>query len=196
MAENKAPGWDAIEATVAEHLGVDGEPLHWSTGVLPGQDGVDGISAYRLPGLWFFVTFGLTELYEKESDDTAVSGWGFELTMRTPRADGDEQAPEWPRTLLARLGEYVFTSGSPFGPGHRLDPGGPITGLPNTRLTAVAFTNDPELPSIKTPNGSVAFLQVVGITAAELERMQQSSTAAVLQELGNQYPSLVTDAGR
>ena len=196
MAEDDAPGWDAIEATVAEHLEIDGEPLHWVTGVLPGQDGVYGVSAYRLPGLWFFVTFGLTELYEKESDDAAVSGWGFELTMRTPRADHDPQPPQWPRTLLVRLGEYVFNRASPFGPGHRLDPGGPITGTPDTRLTAVAFTADPQLPSIKTPNGSLDFLQVVGITADELERMQESSTAEVLQELAVQSPDLVTHPAR
>ena len=152
--------------------------------------------AYRLPEMWFFVTFGLTELYEKVSDDAAVSGWGFELTMRTPRAGGDAQPPEWALALLARLGEHVFTSASPFGPGHRLDPGGPITGFPDTRLTAVAFTTDPELASITTPNGSVDFLQVVGITAAELERMQQSTTAAVLGELADHSPHLVTDPGR
>src|SRR5688572_24481090 len=101
MAEGNAPGWDAIEATVRGQLDVDGAPLHWSTGVLPGQDGVYGTSAYRVPGSWFFVTFGLTELYEKESDDLAVSGWGFELTMRTPRPDGVQQPPQWPLTLLA-----------------------------------------------------------------------------------------------
>ena len=196
MAEDNAPGWDAIEGSVTERFAVDGEPLHWSTGVLPGQDGVYGISAYRLPEMWFFVTFGLTELYEKVSDDAAVSGWGFELTMRTPRAGGDPQPPGWPLALLARLGEHVYTRASPFGPGHRLDPGGPITGSADTRLTAVAFTTDAELPSITTPNGSVDFLQVVGITAAELERMQQSTTAAVLRELADHSPHLVTDPGR
>ena len=142
------------------------------------------------------MTFGLTELYEKESDDLAVSGWGFELTMRTPRADGAQQPPLWPLTLLARLGEYVFTRASPFGPGHRLDPGGPITGAAGTRLTAVAFAADPELASITTPNGSVDFLQVVGISSAELERMQGSTTAAVLEELAAHSPNLVTDPSR
>ena len=116
--------------------------------------------------------------------------------MRTPRPDGDAQPPQWPLTLLARLGEYVFTSASPFGPGHRLDPGGPITGATDTRLTAVAFSADPELPSITTRNGSVDFLQVVGITSAELEQMQQSTTATVLDELAHDNPALVTDPNR
>lgn len=196
MDEENAPGWDAIEEAVGEHLAVDGETQHWSTGVLPGQDGVYGISAYRVPGLWLFVTFGLTELYDKESEDADVSGWGFELTMRVPRGDDDQQPPQWPLTLLAQLGEYVYSSGSPFGPGHRLDPGGPITGSPDTRLTAVAFAADPELPSLRTTNGSVDFLQVVGITHDELEQMKQSSTAAVLEQLSGQAPRLETDPSR
>ena len=170
--------------------------MHWSTGLLPGQDGVYGISAYRLPGVWFFVTFGLSELYAKESDDPAVSGWGFELTMRTPRKHAEEQPPGWPLTLLRQLGAYVFTNGSPFGPGHRLDPGSTITGSPDTRLTAVAFTTDAKLPEIQTPNGSLEFLQVVGITGAELQRMQESSTAEVLQDVARQSPELVTDPAR
>jgi len=61
---------------------------------------------------------------------------------------------------------------------------------------AVAFTSDVKLPKIRTPNGSVEFVQVVGITAAELERMQETSTAAVLQDLARATPELVTDPGR
>ena len=71
MDRDDAPGWDAIEAAVIEHLRPDGDPVHWSTDVLPGQGGVYGISAYQIPDTWFFVTFGLTELYEKESDDAS-----------------------------------------------------------------------------------------------------------------------------
>ena len=196
MDEDQAPGWDAIEAAVGEHLAPDGDPWHWSTGVLPGQDGVYGISAYRLPGVWFFITFGLSELYAKESDDPEVSGWGIELTMRTPRKPAEEQPPGWPLTLLRELGAYVFTNGSPFGPGHRLDPGTTITGSADTRLVAVAFTPDPQLPESRTPNGSLKFLQVVGITAAELKLMQDTSTAAVLQDLARETPKLVTDPAR
>ncbi|HKX67437.1 MAG TPA: suppressor of fused domain protein [Intrasporangium sp.] len=196
MDDDEAPGWDAIEAAVGQHLRPEGGPMHWSTGLLPGQDGVYGISAYRLPGVWFFVTFGLSELYAKESDDPAVSGWGFELTMRTPRKHAKEQPPGWPLTLLRQLGAYVFTNGSPFGPGHRLDPGSTITGSPDTRLTAVAFTTDAKLPEIQTPNGSLEFLQVVGITGAELQRMHESSTAEVLQDVARQSPELVTDPAR
>lgn len=196
MERGEAPGWDAIEQAVRENVESAGEPLHWSTGVLPGQDGIYGVSAYRLPGTWFLVTFGLSELYSKESENADVSGWGFELTMRLPRSGTDGEPPSWALALLARLGAYVFTNASPFGAGHRLDPGGPITGSAGTRLSAVAFTEDRQVPAVNTANGSLQFLQVVGITDDELVEMQETSTAQVLRRLTLQSPDLVTDPDR
>lgn len=189
---NEAPGWDAIEAAVATTMG-DQEPLHWGTSNLPGQ-GLYGLSAYRAAGHWLLVTFGMTELFSKDSDDPDISGWGCELTMRVP-LDAD-QPPAWSLRLLDKLVEYVFNSGRPFAEGHRMDVGGPITGQANTRLRAVAFAADPELPPIDSPFGSAQFLAVVGITIEELERMKATTTAAVLSELAAHSPMLVTDPTR
>ena len=111
--------------------------------------------------------------------------------MRAPISD---DVPEWPFEVLASLARLTQSEGMVFGSGHRLQTGHPIAGLP-TRLTAVAFTLDPELGSIDTPNGRVDFLLVVGITTEELERMKASSTAAVLEAL-NRSTGLVTDPGR
>lgn len=194
--DDEAPGWDAIEASIAERLAPASEPFHWSSGFLPDQDGLQGISAYALQDVWFFVTFGLIELFIKVSDEPSVSGWGFELTMRTPRAVQEEKPPQWPVVLLSRLGEFVYSRSQPFDEGHRLDPGGPITGTPGTRLTALAFTADAQLPAVETPHGRVEFLQVVGITDEELQRMKQSSTADVLVRLRRRSQLLVTDPAR
>lgn len=177
--DDEAPGWDAIEAAVGRVVPAQ-QPLHWGTNALPGQDGIYGLSAYRVNDHWLLVTFGLTELFGKNSADPEVSGWGFELTMRVPA--GEAQPPAWTLRLLQQLGRYVFGTGRPFEHGHRMDPGGPITGAPDTRLTAVAFAADPELGTINTPNGSVQFLTVVGVTAEELARMKATSTALVLAE--------------
>jgi hypothetical protein len=54
-----------------------------------------------------------------------------------------------------------------------MKPGGSITGRPDTRLTALAFATDPQLPQITSPNGSSTFLTVVGISADELARMRR-----------------------
>jgi hypothetical protein len=192
-SDDEAPGWDAIEAAVARVVPAQ-RPLHWGTNALPGQDGIYGLSAYRVGDHWLLVTFGLTELFGKNSTDPEVSGWGHELTMRVPATE--EQPPTWALRLLQQLGRYVFSSGRPFDHGHRMDPGGPITGTRGTRLTAVAFATDPELGTISTPHGTVQFLTVVGITADELARMKATSTAHVLADLTATSPLLITDTSR
>lgn len=190
--DESADGWDAIEAAVEAHVPAQ-EPLHWGTGALPGE-GIYGLSAYRGDGHWLLVTFGLTELFGKESDDPDTSGWGFELTMRVP--DGEPQPASWALNLLQRLGQYVFTTGQVFAAGHRLSPGGPITGAADTRLTAIAFADDPVLGAIDTPHGAVRFLTVFGITDDELRTAQATSTADVLAPFRDGNPLLVTDPAR
>jgi len=182
-------GWDAIEAAVVRVV-ADPSPLHWGTGALPGQTGIYGLSAYRADDHWLLVTFGLTDLFG-QGEGAEVSGWGFELTMRVPRTA--EQPPAWSLTLLDKLGQYVFGNEQPLASGHRMDPGGPITGEPGTRLTALAFAEDPRLPRIESPLGRALFLTVVGITADELARMKATSTDQVLAALS---PLLITDPAR
>lgn len=191
--KDEAPGWEAIEAAVARVVPAQ-QPLHWGTNTLPDQDGIYGLSAYHVDRHWLFVTFGLTELFSKESDEPLISGWGFELTMRVPATQA--QPPAWPVRLLEQLGRYIFSAGRAFDHGHRMDPGGPITGAQDTRLTALAFANDPQLAAIDTPHGAMRFLTVIGITADELARMKETSTAHVLAELAAGSPLLITDPHR
>ncbi len=193
-AVSEAPGWHAIERAIASvHPGVT--PIHFGgeADALPNQ-GVWGINAYPLEGHWLIVTLGLTELFEKRSDDPSTSGWGFELTIRA-LLTGD-QPPQWALQLLQALGRAVYSTGRPFGDGHRLDPGEPITGSNDTRLRAIAFATDSELDPIDTANGRVNFLQVVGITQEELAAMKETSTAAVLDGLRTLDPLLRVDPAR
>jgi Suppressor of fused protein (SUFU) len=192
--ENDAPGWQAIEDPVARVVAPQ-EPLHWGTDTLPGQDGIYGLSAYRSGDHWLLVTFGLTDLFDKaDGEDPAISGWGFELTMRVPVTD--DKTPNWTLRLLRQLGRYVYQGGKPLSPGHRMDPGGPITGATGTRLTALAFVDDPQLPAFTSVNGHAEFRTAVGITGDELARMKATSTAEVIRELAAASPLLVTDPGR
>ena len=193
-ADGEAPGWDAIDESLTQAFPGQA-PLHWGTNRLPGQDGLYGLSAYRDGDAWFFITYGLTELFGKDSDDPSTSGWGFELTMRVPATEAEP--PAWPRKLLDKLGSYVYSSGRPFAAGHRFDFGEPITGgIPPSNLTCVAFAVDPQLGKIETPNGSVTFLTLLGITAEELAQMKSSTTAAVIDELARSNHRLVSDPRR
>lgn len=199
--EVNAPGWDAIDLELGKIYG-DQEPKHYGTMVpyaLGGPDPLDGISAYKsetpVPH-WHFVTYGFSELYEKESENAEHSGYGFELTFRLVRKEDEEEPPAWALNLLQNMGRYVFGSGNVFRSGDYLDANGPICLGADTLLTALAFTYDPELPAIETPNGHVEFIQMVGITADELEAMQAWNTLGVLEAGLVQIPGYITDLSR
>ena len=57
--------------------------LSWRLG---GKDPLDGISVYDGGDYFHFVTFGFSELYEKESKDYEYSGYGFELTLKLKKS--------------------------------------------------------------------------------------------------------------
>jgi suppressor of fused len=193
-ADVEAPGWDAIEAALAKlYPGI--EPFHVAPG--PGPylgGGVQGISAYPAEGLWHLVTYGLSELYVKESANLEESGFGYELTFRIPRHEEQDRPPDWPFTLLENVA-ITQLEGTDYRAGSRLYVGDPIDG-DRSRLTVLAFTADLDLEPIETPNGRVEFLQLVGITEEEAELMRQSTTADRLAALARVNPHLITDPSR
>ncbi|MBR7829323.1 suppressor of fused domain protein [Actinospica sp. MGRD01-02] len=196
--EPEASGWDAIDAVFDELYGGI-EPVH--VGYIPGLaagSGLQGCSAYRAADHWHYVTYGLTELWDKsEEADPEISGWGYEFTLRAPAEAGEDKPPQWPFNLLEQLAKTTNQGGSVYEVGHRIDVRRPITGEDGTALTALAITRDTELPElIDSPNGAFALLQVVGITADELARMKDTSTAAVLEDLAEGNPLLITDPAR
>lgn len=199
--ELNTSGWDAIDEELLKIYG-EQEPKHYGTVIpylLGGEDPLEGISVYKseipVPH-WHFVTYGFSELYEKESENAEYSGYGFELTFRLARKEDEEEPPAWALNLLQNMGRYVFNSGNVFRSGDYLDANGPICQGADTFLTALAFTLDPELPAIDTPNGQVEFIQIVGITGDELEAMQTWNTMGVLNAGLEYIPSYVTNLSR
>ncbi len=184
--QDEAPGWDAIGSAIARTVR-DAEPQHWGTGTgLPSQDGLWGVSAYRMSDYWFIVTYGLSELFTKVFDDPTTSGWGEELTMRT-MISGDHP-PEGAVRLLARLGELAYQRATPFLPGGRLEIPDAGEGIP----PAVAWSQDPQLAPVVTPFGALQFVATVGVSVTTLAKMRESSTAAVIDQVKQSNPLLVT----
>jgi hypothetical protein len=198
-----SPGWEAIDQAVRRIYGTQEEThVGYPPGVAFGR-GLQGCSAFWAGDHWHYVSYGLTELFEKEEgSDPEVSGWGYELTIRAPGPA--TEAPTWPFALLEPLARHTRIEAHPFLVDDRLDFDGPITDTEkkgratahDTRLVALAFTRDATLLPIASVNGSVDFRQVVGITADELAEMRASSTEAVLQRLRSTNPLLVTDLSR
>jgi hypothetical protein len=202
VAHDEAPGWDAIDAALRPLYG-DQEPRH--VGYVPPaafSTNLQGCSAYQADDHWHYVSYGLSQLYHPgPQDDPDVSGWGFELTLRVPHG-ADDQAPGWPFTMLNELAKHVNGNHVLLEPGDRIDLRAPVTGYPHTPdgpptgLTVFALTVDPQLGTVHTPNGRLTFLQAVGVTPAEKDRMLAETTAAVLDELARTSALLITDPGR
>lgn len=200
-ADLAAPGWDAI----AHALGTlykgrkprqFDNPNPWRLG---GEDPLDAISVWQraepVPH-WHYVTSGFSELYAKQTRNPAVSGFGFELTFRLAAELHVTEPPIWPMHLLQNLARYVFKTGNAFHDGHRLSANGPISLGSPTRLCALGFAFDPELPAIDTPNGHLAFLQVIGLTADEERAAQQWEMRKLLDLLRPAMPLWITDLRR
>ena len=197
----QSPGWEAIDKALAPRYAGQ-EPKHYGTLIsyeLGGPDPIRGISAYkRLDPVphWHFITYGFSELYEKQSENKDVSGWGFELTMRLKTDAAAEEPPGWTLSFLQNLARYVFNTGNVFANGDYLNSNGPIASESETLIRSVVFTHDPELPPIETPNGHVEFLQVVGITEDEELAVKQWKTLKVLEVFKEHLPLLLTDLER
>lgn len=206
--EEEAVGWLAIDKKVEEVYGTQ-NPRHYASVlryVLGGNDPLDGTSIYDSEKQEFhrhFVSYGMSELYYNEDAvESEFSRWGFEFTFRLKPFEEDEEDPVWIIEVMNNLARYVFESGNWFDENHFVPANGPIRTNTKTEIdiVGVAFALDPELGTISTPNGKVSFLQMVGITSAELERLKANPTKtevkALLDELRKDNPLLITDLTR
>ena len=211
--EDQSVGWDAIDAELKKLYG-DTEPHHYGSIIkywMGGEDPLDGTSIYDCNEQAFhrhIISYGMSELYfSPESADAEFSKWGFEFTFRIapceldPDSDhGTPHEPFWAINIMNNLGRYVFESGKWFEPYHFIPANGPIRNDTDTALVGIAFAPDPKLPSISTPNGQVQFLQMVGLTQAELDWLWQDPSTDRCQELIEKMradnPLLITDLAR
>lgn len=145
------------------------------------------------PPHWHLVTYGLSELTAKESEDPQRSGWGFELTFRVAPPDDE---PDWASDFLTNLAAYVWQTGHRFAAGHHVDLRGPIKLRTQSPITAAVIVRDPKLGVRRGPFGRLQFLQVVGITADELELCRAWDTDPVIELLAEGNPLLVTTLDR
>lgn len=194
--DGDARGWDAItQAADGAHLGIDSVHVAYSPGVHFGSP-LQGASAYPAGDHWFYVSYGLTELWGKNSTDPEVSGFGYELTMRVPRTSDAARPPQWPFGLLSTLAGYARNGPQVLLLGDRVNVVHPLDAAPTTTMTTLSVGLDPLLGPLATPNGRVEFWQLVGFTPDDVEEAKRTSTEVVHQRLAATHPLLVTDPTR
>lgn len=196
-----ANGWEAIDRECERVYPEQKDPKHYGTLIkwrLGGNDPLDGISIYDGGDYWHFVTYGMTELYEKESEDKAVSGYGMEFTFKLKKAPYEDLEGELKNIcgILQSIARITFNSGELFRP-YEYVYTGQTTGFDacmKSELTGFITVPDPLLRPIDTPNGSVEFVEFVGATDRELRAIQSKEldVAGLYETLGSD----VTDYGR
>jgi hypothetical protein len=155
------------------------------------------LAVYRCPesrAHWHYVTYGLSEVFGKQTKDPATSGFGFELTMRLA-ADGDAPPP-WPMRVHVHLADYVFETGNRLQPLHDMRLTGLPARLPGPATETMVFAEDARLAPVQSANGRVAFVQAFGVTRDEEELVARWDAAKFLEVVRRANPLLVTDVAR
>ncbi len=203
MGENEPvmDGWKAIEdAFLAVYPGQT-DPKHYGVLIswnLGGNDPLDGISIYDGGDYWHFVTFGLSELYEKETEDSEYSGYGMEFTMRLKKGCYEDEEKELRGIcgIFQSIAKITFNSGELFNPYEYLYTG-QKTGMDVrqvSELTGFITVPDTKVMGIDTVNGRVDFVEFIGATDTELIKLKNKEIT--VKELYGKLGSDITDYRR
>ncbi|WP_298029742.1 suppressor of fused domain protein [uncultured Dysosmobacter sp.] len=168
-------GWDAITAAFDKLYPGQESPRHFGCLIpwrLGGPDPLQGVSAYDGGDCFHFVTYGLSDLYEKEGKDPEYSGFGLEFTLKLRKEGmGDElQEQRCIVRIFNDLARLTFEKGEQFFPDEYIYTG-QTTGIDvNQRSKITGFvTALDEAGTIDTPNGKVDFVKLIGATDTELK---------------------------
>ena len=196
----QAPGWDAIEKEFLRVYPGQDNPKHYGTlikWIFGGEDPLDGISVYDGGDYWHFVSFGLTEIYEKECEDKEISGYGYELTFKLGKNQFEDEEAEIRNIcgILQTIARITFTNGELFQPFEYIYTGQQegIDAFKKSNLTGFITIKDPTVETIDTPNGRVEFLELIGMTDAELKTL---SDKASVEAIFGKLKSDITDYHR
>ena len=188
-------GMDAIDKEVEgvypnESLYTNYVPMiRWELG---GPDPLDRVTIYDGGDYYKYVTYGLTELYDKESKDQTKSGFGMEFTFKLKKDVYKDKEWELKNVVgvLQTLAKSTIVDGEIFKPYEYIYTGQTEVMDTEQKSNIIGFITvpDTELQSLVTPYGRVDFLALIGITAEELQAIRNKEIT--VQEL---YEKLGTD---
>jgi len=199
--KNIANGWDLITAACERIYPTQKNPKHYGTLVswqLGGNDPLEGISIYDAGGYWHFVTYGLSELYDKETKNKDVSGYGMEFTFKLKKDNYEDEEAEirCMCNILQSIARITFTQGEIFNSYEYLYTGQKdgIDTKMKSNITGFITIPDREISSIITPNGKVDFVEFIGVTDKELValRNKEITVKGLYEKIGSD----VTDYNR
>ena len=194
-------GWDFITQEAERIYIGQTEPKHYGALIkwrLGGPDPLDGISIYDGGDYWHFVTYGLSELYEKECDNKEWSGYGMEFTFKLKKDNYENEESEIKCIcgILQQIAKITFNNNEIFNPYEFLYTG-QTQGIDVTRksnITGFITIPDTNFQTINTPNGKVTFIEFIGATNEELIALKNKEIT--VKELYEKIGSDITSYNR
>lgn len=201
--EINASGWDAITECFEKIYPGQDSPKHYGVvipWILGGKSPLDGISVYDGGDYWHFVTYGLSELYDKESEDMEYSGYGMEFTYKLKKGcydqDSEEDEIKSVCGLLQQIARTTFENDELYQSYEYLYTGQTqgVDFKQTSAITGFITIPDPQAGSIDTPNGKVEFIEFIGVTNADLQQILNKEIS--VRELYEKLGTDVTDYRR
>lgn len=199
--EVNALGWDAITNECERIYPSQKNPQHYGTLInweFGGNDPIRGISIYDGGEYWHFVTYGLSELYEKESENKEVSGFGMEFTFKLKKDNYENEDAEIKCIcgILQAIARITFTKGEAFNAYEYLYTGQTqgIDSKMKSNITGFITIPDSQFKSIDTVNGKLNFVEFIGVTNNELQEIKSKQIS--VKDLYEKLGSDVTDYNR
>lgn len=199
--ELKETGWNSITKEFERIYPGQDNPKHYGTLIsweLGGNDPLRGISIYDGGDCWHFVTYGLTELYEKKSNNKEISGYGMEFTLRLKKDKYEDEEKEIKCIcgIFQHIARMTFTNGEIFRPYEYIYTGQTtgIDAFEKSNITGFITIPDVKANTIDTPNGKVQFVEFIGVTDNELKAVMNREIK--IMELYEKLGSDITNYNR
>lgn len=162
---------------------------------LGGTEPLDRVTIHDGGDYYKYVTYGLTELYDKESKDKTKSGFGMEFTFKLKKAVFKDEEKELKNVVgvLQTIARSTILNGEIFKPYEFVYTS--QTEVMDTEqksnISGFIIVPDKELESLDTPYGRIDFLAFIGVTKEELLaiRKQEITVKELYEKLGTDVTS-------
>ncbi|MDC7219293.1 MAG: suppressor of fused domain protein [Spirochaetales bacterium] len=192
--EESPLGWDAITNEFIRIYPGQDNPKHYGTLIsweFGGNDPLQGISIYEDKDSFHFVTFGLSELYEKHSENKDISGYGMELTFRLKKGcyENEEDEIKCICGILQSIARITFTKGEIFKPFEYIYSGqkSGVDSEQKSDITGFITIPDVKANPLSTVNGGLSFVQLIGVKDTELQQVlnKENDVRGLYESLGS-----------
>ena len=132
----------------------------------------------------------MSELYEKESENKELSGYGYEMTLKLKKYKFEDEEAEIKNIcgILQSIARITFNKGEIFLPDEFIYTGQQVgmDAKQKSNITGFITISDTSVNTIDTPNGRVEVLELIGMTDAELKTLSnKASVMDIYSKLGS-----------